>query len=289
MINENYYEEAFSRNIGIFSKEHQELLKRSTVAIAGLGGAGGIYATTFARLGFGNFHIADLDIFEVVNMNRQQAASVSVLGRPKAEVVNEMIRDINPTANVKVFGEGINESNIHEFLTGVDVVLDGIDFFTFDARRLLFKTAYEMGIFVVTAAPVGYGSSMLIFDPKGMSFDEYFDINDSLDETEKLIRFGLGVTPTLMQRSYFDPAAISWKNHKAPSLVTGTLLCANLASTQAAKILFGEPVRVVPKSLHLDSYLGKYKKVWIPFGNKNPIQRIKRFVMKKVLAKRGSI
>ena len=72
-----------------------------------------------------------------------------------------------------------------------------------------------------------------------MSFDSYMDINDKMDKTQKLLRFGLGITPTLLQRSYFNPDAVNWKEEKAPSLVIGTLLAANLVATEACKILFG--------------------------------------------------
>ncbi len=287
--NNDYYDEAFSRNIGLLTKEQQYLLKNSTVAIGGLGGVGGIYATTFARLGFGNFHIADLDIFETINMNRQACANVNVLGRQKTEVTKETIQSINPDAKVTLFSEGINEGNIMEFLDGVDIALDGIDFFTFEARRTLFNAAREKGIYIITAAPVGFGSSVIIFDPKGMSFDEYFDIHDGLTDAEKLVRFGVGITPSLLQRAYFNPKVISWKNKKAPSLVIGTLLCANLVSTFALKILFGQKVRTAPSSLHFDAYVLKCKKVWIPFGNRNPIQILKRLVMTAMLKSSGSL
>ncbi len=284
-----YYKEAFSRNIGLLTPEQQEKLRNSTVAIPGLGGAGGIYATTFARLGFGKFRIADLDVFEIVNMNRQQAASVDVLGQPKVEVVKKMITSINTSAEVRVYPQGINEGNIDEFLEGVDIALDGIDFFEIEARRIFYKAAERHNVFVLMAGPIGFGSSMLIFDPKGMSFDKYFDITDKMSDDEKYIRFGLGLTPSLLQRKYFKPDAVKWKTRKAPSLVTGTLLCANLVSTEALRILFGEKARVVPSSLHFDPYMRKLKKVWMPLGNRNPIQKIKRIIITQVLKAQGNL
>lgn len=285
----DYYKEAFSRNIGLLTVEEQKKLSQSTVAIAGLGGAGGIYATTFARLGFGKFHIADLDVFETVNINRQQAATVDVFGQPKVDVVGKLVNSINPEAKVSLFSNGIQPDNIDEFLKGVDVILDGIDFFTMDARRMLYKKAKEHNIFVLCAGPIGFGSSMLVFDPKGMSFDEYFDIHDGMTDNQMFIRFGLGLTPSLMQTGYFKPDAVKWKDRKAPSLVTGTLLCANLVSTEAAKIIFGQKVHPAPQSIHFDPYLRKLKKVWMPFGNKNPIQRIKRIIIMMVLKSRGGL
>ncbi|MFZ2187462.1 MAG: ThiF family adenylyltransferase [Candidatus Moraniibacteriota bacterium] len=284
-----FYQEAFSRNKGLLTDEQQEKLRESTVAIAGLGGAGGIYATTFARLGFGNFHIADLDVFEVGNMNRQAGSTIETAGKPKTEVIKNMILAINPYAKVTAFPKGIHDENIAEFLDNTDIVLDGIDFFSIATRRMLFRESQKRGLFALTAGPVGFGSSMLVFNPQGMRFDEYFDLEDSQTKEEMLVRFGLGLTPTLLQRSYFNPDAVNWKERKAPSLVTGTLLCANLVSCEALKIIFGEKVRSAPASLHFDPYLKKLKRVWVPFGNKNPIQRLKRIIMTSVLKSRGRL
>src|SRR3954462_14568363 len=81
------YEEAFSRHRGLIGPAEQERLRRSRVAIAGLGGVGGIHLVTLARLGIGGFHIADPDRFELANFNRQYGANVQSLGRGKAEVM----------------------------------------------------------------------------------------------------------------------------------------------------------------------------------------------------------
>lgn len=64
------YDTAFSRNIGLVQPEEQQVLRGSTIAIAGMGGVGGVHLTTLARMGVGNFHIADFDIFEVHNLIR---------------------------------------------------------------------------------------------------------------------------------------------------------------------------------------------------------------------------
>src|SRR6266498_3915045 len=90
------YERAFSRNIGWLSEAEQQLLRGKRVAIAGLGGVGGVHLLTLARLGIGAFHLADFDRFDQENFNRQAGATMSTIGREKTAVMAEMARDINP-------------------------------------------------------------------------------------------------------------------------------------------------------------------------------------------------
>src|SRR5688572_3034414 len=77
------YEDAFKRNRGLITEEEQQKLRNSRVAIAGMGGVGGVHLITLARLGIGKFTIADPDVFDVPNFNRQYGATISNLGRNK--------------------------------------------------------------------------------------------------------------------------------------------------------------------------------------------------------------
>ncbi len=129
------YEQAFSRNIGWVTRDEQARLRQSRVAIAGLGGVGGIHLLTLARLGVGQFTVADFDDFDIANFNRQAGAMVSTLQRPKSEVLVEMARDINPELDIRVFPQGVSADNMDDFLRDVDIYVDGLDFFAFAARR----------------------------------------------------------------------------------------------------------------------------------------------------------
>ena len=88
------YEEAFSRNIGWVTKEEQQKLRNTKVAIGGLGGVGGDHTIVLSRLGIGNFHISDLDDYDVANFNRQAGANMHTLGKAKAAVMEETIKGI---------------------------------------------------------------------------------------------------------------------------------------------------------------------------------------------------
>src|SRR5207253_4308530 len=86
-MNRFSYDEAFSRNIGWVTSAEQRALRGKRIAIAGLGGVGGVHLLTLARLGIGAFNIADFDAFDLANFNRQAGALMSTLGRPKTEVL----------------------------------------------------------------------------------------------------------------------------------------------------------------------------------------------------------
>ncbi len=284
----SYYAEAFSRNIGLLTEEEQQRLKNSTVAIAGLGGVGGIFTLGFARLGVGGYHLADPDEFERANTNRQAGAMTSTEGKAKAAVMKSMVLDINPYARVKTFSG--KEENFDEFLGEADVVVDAIDFFSIDARRRLYPAARAQKKFVVSAGPIGFGSAMQVFDPFGMSFDEYFDLHDRMTQEEMLIRFGVGITPTLLQRPYFHPDKVGLKNHTAPSLVTGTFLAANLVTCEVVKLLLKRgKVKCIPHSSHIDPYVRKYKKVHLRRGNRSLIQRLKIRYVERLVAREVSL
>lgn len=279
------YATAFSRNIGWVTPEEQETLRRTSVAIGGLGGVGGVHAMTLARLGVSRFHLADFDTFSQANMNRQAGAFVSTLGRPKADVIAAMVRDVNPDAEVRLFPRGVLEDNVSDFFDGVDVYVDGIDYFAVPARRLIFRVAAERRIPAVTAAPLGMGTAVLTFMPGGMTFEEYFRL-DGQPELEQLIRFLIGLSPRMLQRSYLAwPQAVDLPGRRGPSTPMACELCAGVLVTQVLKIVLGRGhILSAPWGLQIDAYRNKMVRTWRPWGNANPIQRVALWIARRQLA-----
>lgn len=267
------YDSAFSRNIGWLTPAEQRLLRGKRVAIGGLGGVGGHHLLTLTRLGVGAFHLADFDRFEVHNFNRQSGAFVSTLGSPKIETMLKMARDINPEIDVRCFPAGVQTHDVEDFLSGCDLYVDGIDFFALDIRIQLFKACRAMAIPALTAAPLGMGSAMLYFDPRGMSFDDYFRL-DGCDRTERFARFIAGLSPAMLQRHYLAvPESVNFAAQRGPSTVMACDLCAGMLGTAALKIMLRRgQVRAAPWSSHFDAYTMQFRNVWRPFGNKNPLQ-----------------
>lgn len=281
------YTNAFSRNIGWLTQEEQASLKLKRIATAGAGGVGSEHLVTLARLGIGKFQISDFDEYEVHNFNRQAGAFMSTINQPKVDVMEKVILDINPEAEINSFPDGINEGNVDEFLTDVDVYIDSLDFFALNARKLVYKKCFEKKIPVVTAAPIGMGVALLCFTPDSMNYEEYFRFEDCKTENEQLVKFLIGLSPSLLQRSYLvDPSTSDFIAQTAPSLPMGVKLCGGAAASYVLKILLnrGELV-TAPWGMHFDAYKNKMVKTWRPWGNRNPIQKLMFHMAKKVVLK----
>src|SRR5579863_3414495 len=166
------YDEAFSRNLGWITPAQQHILRSKKIAIAGCGGVGGSHLLTLTRLGIGAFNIADFDRFELANFNRQAGAMMSTIGEPKVTTLARMAKDINPSADIRKFPDGIDDGNLDEFLDGVDCYVDSLDFFVLELRLKLFARLQAKDIPAVIAGPIGFGTGYLVFMPGKMSFDE---------------------------------------------------------------------------------------------------------------------
>jgi len=233
-----YHHEAFSRNIGWVSEYEQQVLRQKTIAIGGMGGVGGVHLLTCVRLGIEKFHIADFDIFELGNFNRQVGATISTLNKEKAESLKKMALDINPNCSIKVFSKGINEDNIVEFLKDVDLYIDGIDLFAMKARRLIFGQCHKQEVPAVTAGPLGMSAAYMIFTPTSMSFEGYFDFKSCESESDTVIHFAFGLGPVGLHRSYLmDESRVNFTEGKGPSTIMGCQLCSGVAVSEALKIL----------------------------------------------------
>jgi molybdopterin/thiamine biosynthesis adenylyltransferase len=278
------YDEAFSRNIGWLTSDEQIALAGKRVAIAGLGGVGGSHLLTLARLGIGRFHIADFDTFDLVNFNRQAGAFVSTLGEPKTEVLARMARDVNPHLELGIFRQAVDRETIDAFLEGVDIYVDGLDYFAFDARDVMFAACARKRIPATIAAPLGMGASLLNFLPGGMTFDDFFRWGGCSDE-EKALRFLVGLAPAMLHRHYLaHPAAVNLAERRGPSTAMACELCAGVAATEVLKILLRRgPVVAAPRGVHFDAFLNKLRHTWRPGGNANPVQRLAIAIAKRQL------
>ncbi len=270
------YDLAFDRNLGWLTDWEQLALRSKHVAIAGMGGVGGTYLLTLARLGIGGFTIADLDHFEYANFNRQVGATMATVGRSKTEVLEEMALAINPELRIRRFDSGVAADGIDDFLRGADLFIDGFDFFELSLRRQVFARCRTLGIPAITAAPIGMGVAYLAFQPNGMSFEEYFRM-EGRPEQEQYLRFLLGLTPRPLHRNYLvDSTRVDLQRRKGPSTIAAIQLCAGVTAVAAVKLLLRRgDVMAAPWNHQFDPYRGRFTATRLRFGNAGPLQRLK--------------
>jgi hypothetical protein len=278
------YATAFSRNLGWVTPSEQSTLRRKRIAIAGLGGVGGLHLLTLVRLGVGRFNLAEFDRFDLGNFNRQVGASMHSLDLPKLDVMIELARDINPDIEIESFSAGVQAGNVDAFLDGTDAFVDGLDFFAFSARELVFGACHSRGVPAITAAPLGMGVALLNFMPGAMSFADYFGFADCADD-DKPLRFLLGLAPSMAHRHYLaDVSYVDLRAGRGPSTAMSCHLCAGVAGTEALKVLLRRGnVVAAPRGLQFDAYRNKLVHTWRPGGYRNPLQRLATAIARRQL------
>ena len=137
-----------SRTVKLIGEDGLARLKAASVLIVGVGGVGSYAAEAVARAGAGRITIMDGDTVQPSNLNRQLIALTSTLGRNKAEVMAERIKDINPDTNVTALARFYEEDDTLD-LTAFDWVIDAID--SVIAKTALIKTAVEKDVNIVSA------------------------------------------------------------------------------------------------------------------------------------------
>jgi adenylyltransferase/sulfurtransferase len=157
---ERYSRQVLFAGIGVTG---QKKLAASHVAIAGCGATGAAAASLLARAGVGTITLIDRDFVEASNLQRQvlfdEADALEAL--PKAEAARRKIALFNSSIQVNGIVADLVPGNIHEWLRGADIVLDGTD--NFETRYLLNDYAVEQGVPWIYAAALGsYGATMNI-------------------------------------------------------------------------------------------------------------------------------
>ncbi len=277
------YEHAFARNIGWLTEDEQKLLRTKRVAIGGLGGVGGSYLLALVRLGFEKLNITDLDTFDLSNFNRQVGAHISSLNQPKLTAMGGMAHDINPNVEFKCFADGLNDENYKEFLNGVDIYLDSLDLYATPLKMKIFTYCHQQGIPIVTAAPIGMSTSLLIFNGQSMAPETYFGVSPKDAVEIQIIRFLIGVSPTMRAlKNLVQRDGLHIKGRKLPSTIIGIELCTAVACSSVLKILLKRgPLYTAPTSSHFDAYTNNQYLTRRPFGRWNPLQWLMYQYMKR--------
>lgn len=139
----------------LLGSEKLETLRKAHVLVVGLGGVGAYAAEMIARAGVGRMTLADADTVGLTNINRQLIALHSTLGRPKAEVLADRLRDINPEIELTLVNRYIKDEETYTLLDAAryDYVVDCID--TLSPKLALIAATLERKMPLVSSMGAG--------------------------------------------------------------------------------------------------------------------------------------
>jgi tRNA threonylcarbamoyladenosine dehydratase len=237
----------YERNLGFISEQEQMALGRARIAIAGAGGDGGALAVCLARMGAGamggEIRLADPEVFEEENLNRQEASTTRTLGVNKAEAVAEQINLIRPEINLSVYTEGVQPHNIDQFVEGADLLIDETEFTKHAIGVGLARAARACEIANMHILNVGFGSQITSYSPNGtytledrLGLDPNMPIDQIAATPVHINRWLAGWPATYMHQSAVDK--IISGERSAPSIAPGVLIAAGYGATQAALHIF---------------------------------------------------
>ncbi len=156
-------ESVYSRTELLLGVDGVERLKRSHVAVFGIGGVGSFAAEALARAGVGELTLVDKDTVALSNCNRQLIALHSTIGLSKAAVMCDRIRDINPDIKVYIAESFCLPENVEDFFDAkYDYVVDAVD--TVSAKIALAETAEKYQIPIISAMGAGNKMNPTMFE-----------------------------------------------------------------------------------------------------------------------------
>ncbi|MBR3703152.1 MAG: tRNA threonylcarbamoyladenosine dehydratase [Alistipes sp.] len=147
--------EWLERTALLLGDEKLETLRQANVLVVGLGGVGAYAAEMIARSGVGRMTIADADTVSATNINRQLIALHSTIGKQKAELMAERLRDINPEIELTIVNRFIKDDETDALLDSdkFDYVVDAID--TLSPKLALIKGCLDRNIPLVSSMGAG--------------------------------------------------------------------------------------------------------------------------------------
>ena len=144
----------FSRTECLLGSDNINKLKKSRIAVFGIGGVGSFVIEALARVGVGSLDLIDDDTVNVTNLNRQIIATNNTIGEFKVDAAAKRIAEINPEIIVTKHKLFFNEASLNSIdFTKYDYVVDAID--TVTSKILLITKCKEMGIPIISSMGTG--------------------------------------------------------------------------------------------------------------------------------------
>jgi adenylyltransferase/sulfurtransferase len=161
---ERYSRHILLKEVGV---EGQRRLLGSSALIVGAGGLGSPIIQYLAAAGVGRLGIADGDVVELSNLQRQIVHGTEDVGKPKAVSAAGYVRGINPDCSVDAIAERLTAANLRDIAPRYDVVLDGSD--NFPTRFLVSDACWLEGVPLISGAVLRFEGQLMTVLPHGAS------------------------------------------------------------------------------------------------------------------------
>ena len=283
-----FYTEFTTRNLGFVNAEEQEKLRTSHVFVCGVGGMGGAALQSLVRMGIGQFTIADMDVFEVSNLNRQVFATMDTVGTEKTDATVAGIHAINPHASVKVYGEDWTKF-LPRILADVDIVINGMDDIAETAK--LYRACRESGHTIIDAYAASLPSvyvtrageptpeERLEYPTLGKNPEEWTS-DDLSGAFLRELEYVMGCSSS---RHYIDMEAgaeMASGKRSRMSFAPMVILTGNLMAYETSNALLKKPSGATYKGYFFNPYTGKTER---PYSR--PIEWLRRRIARREIAK----
>lgn len=170
-------------------EEGQERLKAARVLVAGAGGLGSPVALYIAAAGVGTIGVADYDLVDISNLQRQILHDTQSVGRPKVDSASERLYAINPHIRIEKHGLRISDENILRILKDYDLLIDATD--SLESKFLLNDSALRLGTPMIHGGILGFRGQVLTVIPgQGPCYRCLFDELPEDSEDRKECEYG---------------------------------------------------------------------------------------------------
>jgi len=202
----------------------QKKLREARVLVAGVGGLGCQLSVQLASMGVGHIRLADRDVVEMSNLQRQHLYGVDVVGYPKVEAAEMRLRKVNPFIDFEALPVSVNDRTADMLVEGVDIVVDGLDRLT--PRFALNRACVKRGVPYIYGAVITHVGNISRIIPDETPCLECWQ--GGIDEANVPTCATVGVIPP----------AIS--------------IVASIQVSEAVKMILGEKPRLAGSLLYLD-------------------------------------
>lgn len=251
----DFYSGMMSRNWAFISPNDQARVRAAKVLLAGCG-LGSNVAVLAAEMGFTHFIVADYDVVEVSNLNRQ-VFDRRHIGKNKALCLKSILEEKSKVVEVEAYPVAINTKNAKEFVSKADIVVNTVDFD--ETMYAINEVAQSQNKLTAFPLNVGFGGVMLAFTQESKTLQEMVGEEPFKNDMEFLLRLLQGLEnfnlPDYIMRNLSSlKEAVTIQGYSLPQLGSASFVSATLVVTAIVRFISGIEIRLAPEPHAFDPY-----------------------------------